>query len=169
MATNKGRGSKLARSETVTVRLDPQLRYLAELGARKQRRSVSSFVEWAIQDALERIRLSGDTSIAQAARSLWDVDDADRFVKLAFRYPDLLTHTEQMLWKAIREYGFLWRGNWETDGEEQRWVWQVNERSLVSDRLRNLWQVLRKIVSGQADRSTLPEWEETRPTPRPDI
>ena len=39
----KGGGGKLARSETVTVRLDPKLRYLAELAARIQRRSVSSF------------------------------------------------------------------------------------------------------------------------------
>ena len=43
--TAKGGGAKLSRSETVTVRLDPKLRYLAELGARSQRRTVSSFIE----------------------------------------------------------------------------------------------------------------------------
>lgn len=32
----RGGGSKLIRSETVTVRLDPKLRYLASLAARKQ-------------------------------------------------------------------------------------------------------------------------------------
>ena len=40
-------GSKLNRTETVTIRLDPKLRYLTELAARKQRRTVSSFIEWA--------------------------------------------------------------------------------------------------------------------------
>jgi hypothetical protein len=33
-------GGKLSRSETVTVRLDPKLRYLAELAALKQRRTL---------------------------------------------------------------------------------------------------------------------------------
>ena len=44
----KGGGGKLSRSETVTVRLDPKLRYLAELAARLHRRTLSSYVEWAI-------------------------------------------------------------------------------------------------------------------------
>ena len=49
----RGGGGKLARSETVTVRLAPKLRYLAELAARKQRRTLSSFIEWAIEETLE--------------------------------------------------------------------------------------------------------------------
>ena len=53
-------GSKLARSETVTVRLDPKLRYLAELAARKQRRSLSSYIEWAVEDSLSRVPLRED-------------------------------------------------------------------------------------------------------------
>ena len=35
----KSGGGKLSRSETVTVRLDPKLRYLAELAARIHRRT----------------------------------------------------------------------------------------------------------------------------------
>ena len=54
----KGGGSKLSRSETVTVRLDQKLRYLAELAARKYRRTLSSFIEWAIEDTFNRIMLS---------------------------------------------------------------------------------------------------------------
>ena len=38
----KAGGGKLSRSETVTVRLDPKLRYLAELAARIHRRTLSS-------------------------------------------------------------------------------------------------------------------------------
>jgi hypothetical protein len=49
----KGGGGKLSRSETVTVRLDPKLRYLAELAARLHRRTLSSYIEWAIK----RLRL----------------------------------------------------------------------------------------------------------------
>jgi predicted HicB family RNase H-like nuclease len=40
------------RSEVVTVRVDPKLKYLAELAARKQRRSLSRYVEWVIRQSL---------------------------------------------------------------------------------------------------------------------
>ena len=98
----KGGGAKLARTETVTVRLDEKLRYLAELAARKQRRTLSSFIEWAVQDSLERVMLRAPTSgdaaktVASEAAHLWDVDEAARFVKLATHYPELLTYEEQL-------------------------------------------------------------------------
>lgn len=44
--------TKLNRSETVTVRLDPRMNYLTELAGRAQRRTKSSFIEWAVQKAL---------------------------------------------------------------------------------------------------------------------
>jgi len=52
-----GGGGKLNRSETVTIRLDPKLRYLTELAARQQRRTLSSFIEWAIDSALKDVVL----------------------------------------------------------------------------------------------------------------
>ena len=92
-----GGGSKLQRSETVTIRLDPKLRYLAELAARRQRRTVSSFVEWAIEHALSDVILEGGTheemSVDLAAFFLWEPHEADRFAKLALYYPHLLTYS----------------------------------------------------------------------------
>src|ERR1700730_13854709 len=104
----RGGGGKLSRSETVTVRLDPKLRYLAELAARKQRRTLSSFIEWAIEENLKSIHFHGaedelSASAASVAAELWDVDEPDRFAKLALHYPDMLTYEEQILWKLIRE------------------------------------------------------------------
>ena len=107
----KGGGGKLSRSETVTVRLDPKLRYLAELAARLHRRTLSSYVEWAIEASLGSSLLTSDPhekSIKGDSEYLWDVDDADRFAKLALRYPQLLTHEEQVRWKFIREAYPLW-------------------------------------------------------------
>lgn len=46
-------GSKLNRSETVTIRLDPRLNYLTDLAARCQRRTKSSFIEWVIKETLK--------------------------------------------------------------------------------------------------------------------
>lgn len=157
----KSGGGKLSRSETVTVRLDPKLRYLAELAALKQRRTVSSFIEWAIEDSLARVILresfNGDgASVADAASNLWDVDDADRFAKLALHYPELLTHEEQKRWKVIRETAYVWKGCNDQVGE---WTWQVDEKSLIFDRLRKHWDGFCSVARGESDRETLPKLE----------
>lgn len=164
----KGGGGKLTRSETVTVRLDPKLRYLAELAALKQRRTLSSFIEWAIEDSLNRVYLQEGgynndpgTSVADATGRLWDVDDADRFAKLALSYPDLLTHEEQKRWKLIRENGHLWRGNHNKYSGE--WTWRIEEDSLCFDRLREYWDVFCAVARGEASRDTLPTWTKSKP------
>jgi hypothetical protein len=162
---SRGGGGKLARSETVTVRLDPKLRYLAELAARRQRRTLSSFIEWAIEESLGHVNLGdGDdpyaVSVAVAASSLWDVDEPDRFARLALRYPDLLTHEEQILWKLIRENGFLWRGRYD---RADQWSWMVCEEDLCFDRLREQWAWFSAVARGDADKSSLPRWPRVRP------
>lgn len=167
----KAGGGKLTRSETVTVRLDPKLRYLAELAALKQRRTVSSFIEWAIEDSLGRVYLQEGgygndpgTSVADVAAKLWDVDDADRFAKLALNYPDLLTHEEQKRWKLIRENGFLWRGSYAKNGG--KWAWRVAEEYLRFDQLRAHWDDFCAVARGDASRDTLPTWVDTKLTPK---
>lgn len=162
--SRKRGGGKLIRSETVTMRLDPKLRYLAELAARKQRRSLSSFIEWAVEDSLQQVLLYEDTnfhgeqsiSIADVASQLWDVDDADRFAKLALSYPDMLTHDEQILWKLVRENGYLWRGRFPTPNGI--WTWKVEQSSLLFERLRENWEKFCAVAKGQAERSILPSW-----------
>ncbi len=159
-------GAKLSRSETVTVRLDPKLRYLAELAARKQRRTLSSFIEWAIGDIVEREILyegsgyDGDhnRSIGNEASYLWDVDDADRFAKLALRYPVLLTHEEQIIWKLIRENGYFWYGDWH-DGIFE---WLVEEDNFIFERLREHWETVKLVASEEKLKSDLPFWNKSK-------
>jgi hypothetical protein len=157
-------GGALSRSEVVTVRLDPKLRYLAELAARKQRRTVSSLIEWAVENGLDSVRLStadDGPTIWKEADSLWDVDEADRFVKLALRYPELLTHEEQILWKLIRDFGFVWRGTYNRDDE---WQWTPDERSVLIERIRTHWDTFKAISGGDAEAKTkLPTWPSKRP------
>lgn len=159
----KGGGGKLTRSETVTVRLDPKLRYLADLAARKQRRTLSSYVEWALEDSLSRTYLytNGDTSLADEASKLWDVDEADRFAKLAFRHPDLLTHEEQVRWKLIRENGYLWKGGYV--GKDKKWSWDVDEGSLIFEQLRQHWAAFCAVAEGRTE--TLPTWQRNQLKP----
>ncbi len=137
----KGGGAKTSRSETVTVRLEPKLRYFAEIAARKQRRTLSSFIEWAIQEELEKVYIeessgldSRGTTVADTMHNLWDVEEQTRFIKLGLFFPDLMTHEEQILWKLIRENGAVWRG-WH-DGPNKEWIWWVREDKLDFDLLR---------------------------------
>ena len=164
----KGGGGKLTRTETVTVRLDPRLRYLAEIAALKQRRTVSSFIEWAIEDSLGRVNLEEGgfnneevISVADVAAKLWDVDDADRFAKLALSYPDLLTHEEQKRWKLMRENGYLWKGAY--NKASGKWTWRIDEDSMCFDHLRKHWEQFCAVARGDASPDTLPTWTDSRP------
>jgi hypothetical protein len=172
MATKKkGGGGKLSRSMTVTVRLDPKLRFAAELAARKQRRTVSSFIEWAIEDSLNRFLLFEGDSITNepavttmdATTYIWDVDEMERFVNLAFSYPELQTHDEQILWKLICLHGDFWKGRYD---DSNYWIWDSNKRqSLLLNRLREHWETFKKVASGELEKDALPTWSEKKQTP----
>ncbi|MBE0582910.1 MAG: hypothetical protein IH612_04020 [Desulfofustis sp.] len=171
-AKKKGAGGNLTRTQVVTVRLDPKLRYLAELAALKQRRTLSSYIEWAVQDSLSRVYLFEGTvhdggnasTVHDEADTLWDVYEPDRFIKLAFRYPELLTHEEQIKWKLIRENGYLWKGKTSPDSPE--WTWQVDEKNIRLERVRESWEVFCRVAAGKEDPSFLPKWTDLGHKPK---
>jgi hypothetical protein len=140
---------------------------LAELAARKQRRPLSSYVEWAIERSLSQVHLEEEfnntvsVTDAERTRHLWDLDEADRIVRLAMTYPELLTYEEQMVWKLIRENGLLWKGKYV--GDPPQWTWQVQESSIILDRLRENWPILLAVANGSRPRTDLPTWEKTKP------
>lgn len=163
----KGGGGKLARSETVTVRLDPKLRYLTELAARMQRRTVSSYIEWAVEESLSRVYLRDEVggsrddhqrpiSVESMADGLWDVDESDRLIKLATQFPELLTHEEQVLWKLIRENGLLWKGSFDKSSGD--YIWDVRNNRPIYERVREHWPAFLAVAKGEADKSILPTW-----------
>ena len=167
---SKKGGGKLNRSETVTVRLDPKLNYMCELAARTQRRTKSSFIEWSVAESLSAVilpevldRNNWETprpvTLQEKASALWQVDEADRLVALAFIAPALLTHEEQLIWKHIRENGFLWKGRYHR-GE---WTWDINEDDLVRSHLRDTWELFRDVALGDRPRSDLPTWRRIEP------
>jgi hypothetical protein len=163
-------GGKLNRSETVTVRLDPKLNYLCELGARAQRRTKSSFIEWAIADSLKGVNLpevwgntfgSEGVTIAEKASELWHVDEPDRVAALALIAPALLTHEEQLIWRLVRENGLIWKGRFLHD----EWTWIVQEESLIKERLRTHWETFKAVANGEKTEDALPTWNKRRPQP----
>ena len=165
-------GESKRKSEVVTVRLDPKLKYLAELAARRQRRTLSSFIEWAIEDSLSRVHPAyidqgeATPTFAENASLLWDVDEPDRFAKLALNYPDLLDHEEQRIWKLVSECGLLWRGHY--GGPQKEWQWEVTAGSLNWERLREHWETFRKVARGEEQSSAVPTWQKQKPGPADD-
>ncbi len=140
----KSGGSKLSRSQTVTVRLDPKLRYLAELAARKQRRTLSSFIEWAIDNSLTSVFLvdhqAGNTErpLKEVGESLWDVDEAYRLVQLALTCPELLDFYEQHQWKVICETPLFRR----KDGK-------IEKQAVKPNRIKKHWDHIKKRAAGE--------------------
>jgi hypothetical protein len=159
----KGGGGKLSRSEIVTVRMDPQLHYLAELAARKHRRTLSSFIEWAVQQSFKTVELyvshsqddhvSGG-SLSEVASKLWDVDKSERFVRLAILYPDLLTHEEQERWRMLTDSQLLSPATRRQNGHRV-WDWSLLE-DLVFPTLRRHW--LAFLVAHEAGNEASKKW-----------
>lgn len=151
----------LLRAETTSIRLDPRLRYLSELACRKQRRSLNSFIEFAIESTLNIVNVDeggyneAPITFGSIADELWDVDGPDRFAKLGLRYPELLNYDEQVLWKLIREMPGLWRGRYD---KHDNWYWEVTKATLNFGRLREHWDLLRKIARKEAHKTDLPIW-----------
>lgn len=158
MAEEKKRKTKAGapRTEVFAMRLDPKLKYLAEIAARKQRRSLANFMEWAIELGLKHTDLrdyEGSKSIWDKSSDLWDVDEADRLANLAFEEPNLMTYDEQILWKVICETGHVWKGKHDSDGD---WQWGIQESGLVRERLREYWDKFKLVANGDSEKSILP-------------
>lgn len=165
-------GAKLSRSETVTVRLDPKLNYLCELAARAQRRTKSSFVEWAVAEALKAVDLpeaseyNSDfggirpTTVNEKASELWEVDEPDRLIALALIVPALLNHDEQIVWKLVRENGYFWRGKFNSMNE---WTWEIQASAVIKDRLRDHWETIKAVAAGEFTKDKLPRWSKSKP------
>ncbi|MEK8089909.1 hypothetical protein [Thermithiobacillus plumbiphilus] len=141
----KGAGGKLSRSETVTVRLDPKLKFAAEMAARKQRRTLSSFIEWAVEESLSHVVLRTGPgwqehemlTVAGLVQQVWDPEEPDRLVNLAMHHPDLLTHDEQLVWKVIVQTRAYWK-DWELE----------NRRIPYMPAIRQDWEFIAAFAAG---------------------
>ena len=159
--TKRGGGSSLQRTDVVTVRLNPRLNYFAELAARRQRRTKSSYIESCIDAELERefeeIHPDDQEDLWHA---LWSPFESDRFVKLAYRRPDLLNFEEQVRWQLIRENGLFWSG-WYAP-RNGSYSWATGEGNFNFPRLRDHYEVFCQVARGELEKKALPKWPTTR-------
>ncbi len=166
----QGNGKQLVRTKTVGVRLDPKLKYAAELAARTQRRSLSSFIEWAVQEAVDRVPVVGGgqapSTAWEAMPLVWDVSPSTRLVKLAIIFSGLLTYDEQVVWHLIREHPALWHGKGDMAGsmaelqaafEQARG--ELDKKPLEDffrfDLLEEHFETFEKVARGELDKKAL--------------
>ncbi len=106
----KGGGSKQSKSETITVRLDPKLRFAIELASRGDRRTASNIIEVALMQYLSPLSVSPwlkpdkSVKLSELVTKVWDIDDADRLLKLKRDAPDFLTPAEE---KCLKLFAFV--------------------------------------------------------------
>lgn len=156
----KGAGSKLGRTETVSIRLDPRLNYLCELAARSQRRTKSSFIEATLAEQIQTQVINkwrnADSfepdTFGERADILWHVRESQRLVSLGIIAPELLTFEEQHIWSVIEENGYFWLGRW----EKQKWKYNVDLEKIIRERVDEYWEDILAVAAGEKDLNVLP-------------
>lgn len=157
----KGSGSKLGRTETVSIRLDPRLNYLCELAARSQRRTKSSFIEAMLAEQIQtqiinkwrESEYGEPRTFGSSADTLWHVREGQRLVALAIVAPELMTFEEQNVWALIEENGYFWRGHWAGDV----WEFSVELGSIIRERIDEKWETLLAVAAGEKSEDDLPK------------
>lgn len=90
------------RSDTLNMRIDPKVKYLAEKLARYQDKTLSTFIENAVRRALTDVTEDEPTEQAPMwGEGLWSEDEATRLFMLAVSYPSLLTDAQTKLWTLL--------------------------------------------------------------------
>lgn len=100
------------RSGTLTMRVHPKLLFLSNVAARYQGRSLASFIETALTEALSPARvLKDEPGVSEPtapvapilwSEGLWDENEATRIFRVAIKGTDLLSPSQRELYiKAI--------------------------------------------------------------------
>jgi len=122
--------SSVTKGEVITVRLSPKLKYALELLSRTQHRTQSAVVTWAIQEAINTDHglLKTNTrgtkiSVDNMLEVLWAVHPADRLVKLAKHWPELMTYEEEFMVESIIDNDWGWPKKGDKATKELRNIW----------------------------------------------
>ncbi len=145
------------RTDAMTMRVEPENRYFAEIGARAYRTTVSGFIDIVLSEAFAKVELDtvdGKKMLKGLRSKLWDVDEEDRLVKLALTCPDLLNYNEQKIWKLIRETAVFWKGRWYNNQMDEV-EWSVDLEHIRWQMVRRHWNLLQAIANGLEDRAAL--------------
>lgn len=139
MARKAKKGVQL-KTEGLTIRMNPQVKFALELMARKQHRTLTLVVEWALQQAIA----DPQQGLGDLLDKVWDPLEADRFIKMALNCPELLTYEEQLVWKVIREEAYF------CNGKDCKGLYES---------VRKQWDVLEQVLDGSKQIDALGYWD----------
>lgn len=90
---------------SVSFRLEPRVKFAAEILARSQHRSLAGTVEWAISKALASQDVTtgfGTGTLQQLVDRVWSPDDLERVIYLGAHADHLLNHEESCVWVVVK-------------------------------------------------------------------
>lgn len=94
---------RAAKSETLTIRLNPRTRFVLEFVARMRGQTITTVVERALEAAGEQAKIS-DFDKDKTWRDFWDVNDGVRAINMA-REPELFpTYEEEKRLKFVEQF-----------------------------------------------------------------
>lgn len=105
------------RTESLTVRIDPRVKYLANVVASAKRLSLTSLLERALEEAINRAEIwegGTATKMSVVVDEIWAEHEADRFVLLADRLPfvpfaeSMTAEEKEVLWEMIQSRQEFW-------------------------------------------------------------
>lgn len=111
MATKKATNKSSNPTISVSLRIDPKTKYLIDLLARDQKRTITGVIEWAIERAAAQERFDNDsnTFYDEVIDDLWSTDESIRLITLALSKPSLLDYDQTRIWETIQASPDFWR------------------------------------------------------------
>lgn len=106
--TTKKKG-ETATTVNVGIRIDPKIKFALDMMGRKQKRSLTAVIEWAISNAIAQQPTDDiNESFSTLIDKVWSTDEPTRFANMAFYMPESLTYDELRIWETIKISPQFW-------------------------------------------------------------
>ncbi len=121
------------------------------MAARLQRRTLSSFIEWTIEESLRKLEITdidkNNVKFEDFIEKTFDIDPSEKLTNIALSYPILLTYDEILIWKVIETHEYFWLS---FDTFKKRGAGYGIE-DLDLDNIRNQWKNIIIVAGGGSD------------------
>ena len=94
---------------SVSLRIDPKIKFAIDLLAREQKRTITGVLEWSVMQSIRNHRVLGragewdqDLSLFEYLEMTWSPIEAHRVAALGAIRPQLLTYEESCIFEVIR-------------------------------------------------------------------
>lgn len=152
---------KSPKTETLAVRIDAKEKYGLEILSRIQRRSLTSLVEYTINQKLREYLVITEPQQSSFFKNktyepgcvlddIWSDDEVMRLVLLLDFAPQLLTFEESLIWKLVKDNAIYWIGK--LDEKTSTYTWNTSDlASLRIDFVRYDFEKLKAYALGRVE------------------